>query len=89
MLSVIAIVAVAILSVPLALTAEDGNGTEFTFTFDSDAEGWLVGFADLPVDYDQSIYELDHAHRPLPDSLERLRMQVSAALGTPTALSHF
>ena len=30
----------------------------------------MVGFADLPVDYDQSIYELDHAHRPLPYGLE-------------------
>ncbi len=27
-------------------------------------------FADLPVDYDQSIYELGHDHRPLPDGLE-------------------
>ena len=67
----IAIVAVtAILSIPLVVAAEDGNDTEFIFTFDSDAEGWMVGFADLPVDYDQSIYELDHAHRPLPDGLE-------------------
>ncbi len=30
----------------------------------------MAGFADLPVDYDQSIYELDHGHRPLPDGLE-------------------
>ena len=67
----IAIVAItAILSIPLVVAAEDGNDTEFIFTFDSDAEGWMVGFADLPVDYDQSIYELDHAHRPLPDGLE-------------------
>ena len=66
----VAIAATAILSIPPALNAEDGDHTEFTFTFDSDAEGWMVGFADLPVDYDQSIYELDHAHRPLPDGLE-------------------
>ena len=66
----VAIVTAVILSIPLALTAEDGDDTEFTFTFNSDAEGWTVGFADLPVDYDQSIYELDHAYRPLPDGLE-------------------
>ncbi len=30
----------------------------------------MVGFADLPVGHDQSIFELDHAHRPLPDGLE-------------------
>ncbi len=43
---------------------------DFSFTFDDNAEGWTVGFADLPSDYDQSIYELDHEHRPLPDGLE-------------------
>ena len=66
----LAIVATAILSIPLVVAAEDQDHTEFTFTFDSGAEGWMVGFADVPVDYDQSIYELDHAHRPLPDGLE-------------------
>ena len=44
--------------------------TSSAFEFTSDAEGWVVEFADLPVDYDQSIYELDHQHRPLPDGLE-------------------
>ena len=39
---------------------------DLTFEFTSDAQGWVVGFADLPVNYDQSIYELDHEHRPLP-----------------------
>ena len=29
----------------------------------------MVGFADLPEDYDQSIYELDRGHRALPDGL--------------------
>ena len=43
---------------------------EFSFTFDDGAEGWTVGFADLPADYDQSLYELDHGHRPLPNGLE-------------------
>ncbi len=45
------------------------DSVEFSFTFDEDAEGWTAGFADLPADYDQSIYELDHEHRPLPDGL--------------------
>ena len=30
----------------------------------------MVGFADLPADYDQSIYELDSGHRALPEELE-------------------
>ena len=46
------------------------DGVEADFDFESDAEGWTVGFADLPVDYDQSIFELDYGHRPLPDGLE-------------------
>ena len=43
---------------------------EFSYTFERDAEGWAVAFADLPVDYDPSIYELDSGHRPLPDGLQ-------------------
>ena len=30
----------------------------------------MVAFADLPEDYDQSIYELDGGHRALPDGLD-------------------
>ena len=43
---------------------------EFRFTFRSDAEGWTAGFADLPADFDPSIYELDSGYRPLPPGLE-------------------
>ena len=43
---------------------------EFDFSFAIDADGWVVGFADLPEDYDQSIYELDGGHRALPDGLQ-------------------
>ena len=50
------------------VTARDG--VEADFEFERDTEGWAVGFADLPMDYDQSIFELDHGHRPLPDGLE-------------------
>jgi len=42
---------------------------DFTWAFDLDAEGWTAGFADLPVDYDPSIYELESGHRPLPGGL--------------------
>ena len=50
-------------------TARDGVEVDLTFNFESDAEGWTVGFADLPVNFDQSTFELDHGHRPLPDGL--------------------
>ena len=43
---------------------------EFDFSFETDTDGWVVAFADLPEDYDQSIYELDSGHRALPDSLD-------------------
>ena len=43
---------------------------EFDFSFETDADGWVVDFADLPEDYDQSIYELDGGHRTLPDGLD-------------------
>ena len=50
-------------------TARDGVEVDLNFDFESNSEGWTVGFADLPVNFDQSIFELDHGHRPLPDDL--------------------
>ncbi len=43
---------------------------EFTFEFDADAQGWIAGFADLPVNFEPAIYELDSGYRPLPGDLE-------------------
>ena len=62
--------AVAVLLSPAGVVAQGVDETDFSFDFDSGVEGWTVGFADLPVEYDQSIYELQHGHRALPDSLE-------------------
>jgi heat shock protein HslJ len=45
------------------------GGIEFTYTFDEDEEGWIAGFADLPADRDDAIYELDSEWRELPDDL--------------------
>ena len=50
-----------------AQTAEE---TAFEFTFDNDAQGWETGFADLPADFDQEIFELESGFRPLPEGLE-------------------
>ncbi|MYG93352.1 MAG: hypothetical protein F4196_10840 [Acidimicrobiia bacterium] len=41
----------------------------FDFSLELDSEGWGVGFADLPADYDPSIYELDSGHGALPGGL--------------------
>ena len=70
MLLIALILVAATLSSPSGSLAQDETPSEFTFDFETDAQGWTVGFADLPVDYDQSIYELAHEHRPLPDGLE-------------------
>ena len=50
-------------------SAQSAAGTEFIFTFESDAQGWVPGFADLPADFDQELFELDSGLRPMPDGL--------------------
>ncbi|MYF79129.1 MAG: PEP-CTERM sorting domain-containing protein [Chloroflexi bacterium] len=69
-IAVLVVMATTILSGPSAVLAQGGDEVDLSFDFESDAQGWMVGFADLPVDYDNSIYELDHQHRTLPDGLE-------------------
>ena len=51
-------------------SAQSAEGTEFIFTFETDAQGWATGFADLPADFDQGLFELDSGLRLLPDGLE-------------------
>ena len=70
LIAVLVVMAMTILSGPSAVLAQGGDEVDLSFDFESDAQGWMVGFADLPVDYDNSIYELDHQHRTLPDGLE-------------------
>ena len=53
-----------------SILAQDDSEVTFDFTFESNSEGWIAGFADLPVDHDKSTFELDSGHRPLPDGLE-------------------
>ena len=69
MLLVALILVAATLLSPSGSLAQDGTQGDFTFDFETDAQGWTVGFADLSVDYDQSIYELAHEHGHLPGGL--------------------
>ena len=46
------------------------SGIEFTYTFNNNEEGWIADFADLPVERDDAIYELDSEWREMPDDLE-------------------
>ena len=43
---------------------------QFDYTFESDQEGWVTGFADLPADSDPVFYELDSGWSALPSGLE-------------------
>lgn len=38
---------------------------EASFRFEKDKEGWTGGFVDLPVGYDESIYELEFSHKDI------------------------
>ena len=64
------VLAASLLIPPSGALAQEGASAEFSFNFENDVEGWTVGFADLPVNHDQSIYDLDSGHRRLPDGLE-------------------
>ena len=64
-----ALLAASLSSVSCTSTEEETEA-EFSYSFQDGAEGWTAGFADLPADFDQSIFELDSGHRPLPDGLE-------------------
>ena len=64
-----AIVAIACLTSTSCTSTQDATEVEFGFTFQSDAEGWMAGFADLPANFEPLIYELDSGHRPLPGGL--------------------
>lgn len=57
------------LAVP-ASSADAATPVELQFTFDTNAEGWATGFADLPANYEHGLYELESGHRQLPDGLE-------------------
>ena len=69
LLTTAALVILGVLSSQSTSLAQGGDEVDFSFDFESDTEGWTVGFADLPADFDNSIYELDHEHRLLPDGL--------------------
>ena len=68
----VVLVAVVLLE-PSTVMAQDASTAKFTYLFNSDAEGWMAGFADLPVDHDQQFFELDSVHRQLPDGLHQSR----------------
>jgi hypothetical protein len=43
---------------------------EFSFDFEEDEQGWVSGFADLPADYDEDLFQLESSWQELPSGLE-------------------
>ena len=64
---------------------QEAAEVEFSFSFQGDAEGWTAGFADLPADFDPSIYELDSGHRRLPDGLEGSGLYIRGTTAATTS----
>ncbi|SDW03991.1 Copper amine oxidase N-terminal domain-containing protein [Paenibacillus sp. CF384] len=52
--------------ITLTNQAQTPGRMDFNYQFNKDMEGWKGGFADMPVDYDKAIYELDYARNLLP-----------------------
>ncbi|REE91724.1 copper amine oxidase-like protein [Paenibacillus taihuensis] len=52
--------------ITLSNPSQTPHSLDFNYQFTKEMEGWKGGFADLPVDYDKAIYELDFAHKLLP-----------------------
>ena len=69
-LGLIALAVILLEGSPKGALAQSTEGTEFIFAFESDDEGWITGFADLPANFDQELYELKSGFRPLPEGLE-------------------
>ena len=70
-------IAIVFVGISLALAGCDMGGSSapevplsFTFTFDEDAEGWIGDFTDLPVDYEEDLYQLEFEHTELPADVQ-------------------
>ena len=54
----------------LAALAQEEDESGFSFYFDRHVLEWMVGFTDMPADYDQATYECWRKYRSLSDRLE-------------------
>ncbi|MFF2089206.1 stalk domain-containing protein [Paenibacillus sp. NPDC058174] len=55
-------------TIAISSTLPETGSKTYRYSFDKDLEGWSGHFADLPVNYDQSIYELAFAREAIPDT---------------------
>jgi hypothetical protein len=62
---------ISLIMVSNACGQESPQVVETTFAFDTDQEGWIGGFADLPLDYQQQGYDVSfgYAEIPVPEAV--------------------
>lgn len=73
LLAAAASLVVVALPAPSVALAQGAVEATFTYFFEGDAEGWVAGFADLPVDHDERTFDLVADYRALPDGLHQIR----------------
>ena len=73
LLAAAALLVVVALLAPSVALAQGAVEAKFTYFFEGDAEGWVAGFADLPVDHDERAFDLVADYRALPDGLHQIR----------------
>ncbi|WP_096201625.1 protease complex subunit PrcB family protein [Bacillus sp. FJAT-45350] len=50
---------------------DDENTIVLTYSFNDSLDGWISGFSDLPVDYNEELYDLRSGHEKLPEELQK------------------
>ncbi len=63
---ILVLFAIAALILSAAGCNQDSGSINLKYDFDSSAEGWTGGFADLPVEYEQDSYQLDFGYTDSP-----------------------
>ena len=63
------IMLIAVMLTLVISACSDNKPVQFTFDFSKGQDGWSGEFADLPVDYEEDIYELEFGYKDLPDEL--------------------
>lgn len=66
------VIGVCVLGLSIVGCGDSGGETTsaFVFDFEDGQQGWMAGFADLPADYRQDMYELESSWEQLPSGLE-------------------
>lgn len=69
MIKKIAIVLSVLIIIVSTVACTGKKPVEYNFDLSRGSEDWSAGFADLPVDHEEDIYELDFGFNPLPEEL--------------------